>query len=236
MQMQELTDKLREQDEQAYLIERDSDLDNEDEEYFTSKATYKKFKANVDETKRIKKEADTNEQNAIIEERREWNQALAMSKSKPKPGLKEFVAFDKNKRAIERIEELIEREKKMENRILYEEEKTEIKGDVVAETSRRLDKLIYKALKKHERAAVGAESVQSSARKKLGRNFSKNSMNMRRSRQLSNARSERNVSDTSSNKSRSPVKRLKSKLSQSPSISPRSPVAAAAKSLEKKQS
>ena len=108
LQMQELTKQLREEDEQAVIFERDSDLDNADEEHFTSKATYKKFKANVLEKKRSKEEADRVEQTAIIEERREWNNALAMSKRKPKPALKEFIPFNKNLRAIERIEELIE--------------------------------------------------------------------------------------------------------------------------------
>ena len=53
LQMQELTNQLREEDEQAVLFERDSDLDG-DEEHFTSKATYKKFKSNVLEKKRSK--------------------------------------------------------------------------------------------------------------------------------------------------------------------------------------
>ena len=85
------------------LVERDSDLDNEDEENFTSKATYKKDRANVLEKKRIKDKEDTIEQNAIIEERREWNTALAMSKAKPVHELKQFLPFNRNKRAIERI-------------------------------------------------------------------------------------------------------------------------------------
>ena len=43
-----------------------------------------------------------------------------MSKAKPQPALKEFLPFNKNLRAIERIEELIDKEKKLEARILYE--------------------------------------------------------------------------------------------------------------------
>lgn len=65
-----------------------------------------------------------------------------MSKAKPQPALKEFLPFNKNLRAIERIEELIDKEKKLEARILYEQEHVEVKGEVVAETSKRLDKLI----------------------------------------------------------------------------------------------
>ena len=53
LQMQELTNQLRDEDEQAVFFERDSDLDD-DEEHFTSKATYKKFKSNVLEKKRSK--------------------------------------------------------------------------------------------------------------------------------------------------------------------------------------
>ena len=37
---------------------------------------------------------------------------------------------------------------------MNEEERVEIKGDIVAETSKRLDKLIQKALRKHDRASV----------------------------------------------------------------------------------
>ena len=55
MQMQELTDQLREDDEQAVIFERDS---IGDEEQFTCEATYKKFETNVLEKKRIKQEAD----------------------------------------------------------------------------------------------------------------------------------------------------------------------------------
>lgn len=55
MQMQELTDQLREDDEQAVIFERDS---IDDEEQFTCEATYNKFKTNVLEKKRIKQEAD----------------------------------------------------------------------------------------------------------------------------------------------------------------------------------
>ena len=74
-----------------------------------------------------------------------------MSKAKPKHEFPEFVPVNRNEVALKRIDKLIEREVQLENRILNEEERVEIKGDIVAETSKRLDKLIQKALRKHER-------------------------------------------------------------------------------------
>ena len=65
-----------------------------------------------------------------------------MAKSRPEQKLKEIVPFNRNEWVINKIEALIEKEKKMEHRLLHEEEHVEVKGDVVEETSRRLDKLI----------------------------------------------------------------------------------------------
>ena len=151
IQMQLLAEQLRMSDEQAVMIERDSDGDNE-EEQFTSSGNYAKFRTNFKEKRRIKQEAEKKEQNAIIEERREWNLALANSKPKkihsafrPKP-------YNVHQRAIERIEELFVAEEKLYDEIFYNEQsKIEIKGDVVTETAKKIDKLIFEALQKHNR-------------------------------------------------------------------------------------
>ena len=148
---------MREDDEQAVHVERDSDEDEKDEEQFTSKGQYEKFKHNVLEKKRIKQEAFEKQEKAIIEERREWNIALANSKSKPMQSNRVFVPFNRNLRAIERIEELFEREQKFHKKILVDEDKIEVKlqqagvVDVVAETAKKIDKLIMQALRKHDR-------------------------------------------------------------------------------------
>ena len=73
-------------------------------------ATYKKLKTNVKEKKAAKEREDKAEQKAIIEERREWNLALANSKSKPIQAMRKVEPFNRNKRTIERIEELLESE------------------------------------------------------------------------------------------------------------------------------
>ncbi len=74
--MQILADQLRLDDEQAVTIQRDLTLDNNDEE-FDSKKIYGQFKASIEEKKRVKREVHEAEEQAIIDERREWN--LAMS-------------------------------------------------------------------------------------------------------------------------------------------------------------
>ena len=72
------------------------------------------------------------EEEAIIEERREFNEALELARGKkPKISI-EPEPWDKNKRAIERIEELLDKEKQLHTR-LEAEEKDEVAkgGDVV---------------------------------------------------------------------------------------------------------
>lgn len=60
IQMQLLADQMRMSDEQAVMIVRDSDEEN-DEEQYTIKSNYRKFKTNFKEKKRIKQEADLKE-------------------------------------------------------------------------------------------------------------------------------------------------------------------------------
>jgi len=82
-------------DEQAVNIERDFTLDDDDEQ-FTSRGIYGKFKKNEKEKKRIKREAAEAEDLAIVEERREWNIAMQNAKNKVLLNYKEVVPYDKN--------------------------------------------------------------------------------------------------------------------------------------------
>ena len=47
----------------------------------------------------------------------------------------------------------METDKKLNDSIIHDEKNIELKGDVVTETAHRVDKLIRKALRKHERPA-----------------------------------------------------------------------------------
>ena len=151
LQLQDLATAMRESDEQAVQVERDSDNDEKDEEEFTSIGMYKKFEANVKEKKRAQRLQDEKDQKAIEQERRDWLIALENSKKKNTIQMREILPFDRNKRAIERIDELIEKEQNFHKQVLDDDEKTEVVGDIVQETAKKIDRLILKALKKHER-------------------------------------------------------------------------------------
>ena len=112
-QMQIMADELRQDDEQAVIIEHDTKGESETDglDKYTSKALFDKFKTKVTTEKREKRKKQIAEEESIIEERREFNRAMEISKGKkPVPKI-EVEPWDKNKRAIERIEELLEAEK-----------------------------------------------------------------------------------------------------------------------------
>lgn len=136
------------------------------------------------------------------------------AKNKVLLNYKTVVPYDKNQRAIEKVEELIVAEKNLYDRIYFQEKnEIELKGDVVVETASQMDKLIRKALRKHERAKGDGNSPSARARvTKRSTKYLKSSRNI----------AGYNVSDTDSNNSGSPVRKLLSprrnfsKLSISP--------------------
>ena len=123
-----------------------------DEENFTIEATFKKQQGTNLKKKQQKEEEARAYEKRIIDERTEFNRALEATRSKPeKSAFVPTVIRTREQRAIDRIEHLLEKDKKLNDSIINDEKYIEMKGDVVTETALRVDKLIRKALRKHER-------------------------------------------------------------------------------------
>lgn len=81
---------------------------------------YKKYQKQVSDKKRAVQEAEEAEQHAMNEEKREWNLAMAKAKERPMIPVKkkkkkdaDSHMTDRDKRVIERVEELLAKERKV---------------------------------------------------------------------------------------------------------------------------
>ena len=121
-QMQVMADEVREEDEQAVLVERNSDDDVKDEEVFTIEATFKKQQVTYEKKIHRKEEEARAYEKRIIDERTEFNRALEATKSKAeKTKFVPTVIRTKEQRAIDRIEHLLETDKKLNDSIINDE-------------------------------------------------------------------------------------------------------------------